>query len=191
MRFNRHSELEGTHATFSASKYHWINYSDDKLDHVLEFNDAAAKGTRLHEIARRAINDGIKLSTDPEHMTEPYQATVARYVNDCVDRKMHAEVVLRYSDNFFGTADAIGYEPGLLEISDLKTGVSKVSPTQLYVYAAYFFLEYGLPPYQVRVILRIYQNGEVVEIEADTEFILHIMSRITYIEERIQARQAL
>lgn len=188
MRFNKHSSLEGTHAKFSASKPAWVNWADDKLEHALEYDDAAAKGTRLHELARRAINDGIKLSTDPEHMTEPYQATVARYANECIDLGMRAEVVLRYSDSFYGTADAIGYRPGLLQISDLKTGVNKVSPVQLYIYAAYFFLEYGIPPLQVRVILRIYQNGEVLTIEADVEYILHLMGRITYIEERIQAR---
>jgi hypothetical protein len=191
VRFRKHSDLEGTHARFSASKYHWINWPDDKLDHALDFHDAAAKGTRLHEIARRAINDGIKLSMDPEHMTEPYQATLARYVNDCVDAGMQAEVLLKFSENFYGTADAIGYKPGLLEINDLKTGVNKVSPKQLYVYAAYFFLEYEIPPYQNRVILRIYQNGEVFTFEAEIEYVLHVMSRITYIEERIQARQAL
>lgn len=188
MRFNKHSDLEGTHARFGASKNSWDNWSDDKIDHVLEHDDAAAKGTRLHELARRAINDGIKLSEDPVHMTEPYQATVARYANECIDLGMKAEVVLRYSDNFYGTADAIAYEPGLLQISDLKTGVNKVSPKQLHIYAAWFFLEYGIPPLQVRTILRIYQNGEVFTIEADSEFILHLMGRIIYIEERIQAR---
>jgi hypothetical protein len=188
VRFNKHSSLEGTHAKFSASKSSWVNWTDDKLEHALEYDDAAAKGTRLHELARRAINDRIKMSVDPEHMEEPYQATVARYANECIDLGMRAEVVLKYSDHFYGTADAIAYEPKLLQISDLKTGVNKVSPIQLYIYAAYFFLEYGIPPLQVRVILRIYQNGEVFTIEADVEYILFLMSRITYIEERIQAR---
>ena len=31
MNWNRHSELEGSHAFLSASKYHWINYDSDKL----------------------------------------------------------------------------------------------------------------------------------------------------------------
>jgi hypothetical protein len=188
VRFNKHSDLEGTHARFGASKPAWVNWSDDKLDHVLEFDDAAAKGTRLHELARRAINDGIRMSEDPEHMTEPYQATVARYVNECIDLGMRAEVVIRYSDNFYGTADAIAYEPGLLQISDLKTGVNKVSPVQLYLYAAWFFLEYGIPPLSVKIILRIYQNGDVITVEADPEYVLFLMSRTVYIEERIQAR---
>ena len=31
MNFNKHSDLEGCHAFLSASKYHWINYDDEKL----------------------------------------------------------------------------------------------------------------------------------------------------------------
>ena len=32
MNFNEHSHLEGLHAFLSPSRYHWINYSDEKLD---------------------------------------------------------------------------------------------------------------------------------------------------------------
>ena len=31
MVFNKHSDLEGSHAFLSASKYHWINYDEEKL----------------------------------------------------------------------------------------------------------------------------------------------------------------
>lgn len=31
MIFNNHSNLEGQHAFLGASKYHWINYSEDKV----------------------------------------------------------------------------------------------------------------------------------------------------------------
>ena len=31
MNFNKHSNLEGQHAFLGASKYHWINYSEDKV----------------------------------------------------------------------------------------------------------------------------------------------------------------
>ena len=31
MQWNDHSRIEGRHATFSASKYNWLNYTDDKL----------------------------------------------------------------------------------------------------------------------------------------------------------------
>jgi hypothetical protein len=186
--WNRHSDLEGTHARFGASKNSWVDWSDDKIDAVMDYEDAAAKGTRLHYLAALAINDRVYMSEDPKHHKEPHQATVARYANECIDLGMRAEVVLRYSDSFYGTADAIAYEPGLLQISDLKTGVNKASFKQLYIYAAWFFLEYGIPPLPVKVILRLYQNGDVLMVEADTEYILFLMSRIQYIEKRRQAR---
>ena len=31
MNFNKHSNLEGRHAFLGASKYHWVNYDEDKL----------------------------------------------------------------------------------------------------------------------------------------------------------------
>ncbi len=32
MIFNNHSNLEGQHAFLGASKYHWINYDETKVD---------------------------------------------------------------------------------------------------------------------------------------------------------------
>ncbi len=61
MRFNRHSELEGRHAFLSASKYHWVNYTDDKIDRVYTAAMAAARGDRLHSIAHDLIREGVKL----------------------------------------------------------------------------------------------------------------------------------
>ena len=31
MNFVKHSELEGQHAFLGASKYHWINYDENKV----------------------------------------------------------------------------------------------------------------------------------------------------------------
>ena len=31
MNFNKHSKLEGQHAFLGASKYHWINYDEEKI----------------------------------------------------------------------------------------------------------------------------------------------------------------
>lgn len=51
MNFNRHSNLEGQHAFLGASKYHWINYTDDKIaDSYVRFL-ATQKGTVLHAFA--------------------------------------------------------------------------------------------------------------------------------------------
>lgn len=56
MNFNRHSNLEGQHAFLGASKYHWINYTDDKIaDSYVRFL-ATQKGTVLHAFAAQCIN---------------------------------------------------------------------------------------------------------------------------------------
>ena len=55
MNFNRHSNLEGQHAFLGASKYHWINYTDDKIaDSYVRFL-ATQKGTVLHAFAAQCI----------------------------------------------------------------------------------------------------------------------------------------
>lgn len=61
MNFNRHSNLEGQHAFLGASKYHWINYTDDKIaDSYVRFL-ATQKGTVLHAFAAQCILLGQKL----------------------------------------------------------------------------------------------------------------------------------
>jgi hypothetical protein len=175
---------------FSASNYHWINYSDDKMDHAFRTAMASAKGTRLHELAKKAISDGIRLSEDPEHMTEPYQATMALYVNDAITLGLTAEQILFYSINFYGTADAIGFRDRFLRIHDLKTGVARTSEKQLYVYAAYFCLEYEMNPYEIETELRIYQNDEVRIYRADPDLIMYIMEKVTAFNERIEAQKS-
>jgi hypothetical protein len=92
---------------------------------------------------------------------------------------MSAEVVLFYSPNAFGTADAIAYRHRLLRISDLKSGATRTSEHQLEVYAALFFLEYKIDPFSMRGIeLRIYQDGCVREYIGDPYFIRGIMDKI-------------
>jgi hypothetical protein len=46
------------------------------------------------------------------------------YINQCLQFQMQPEVVLFYSPNAYGTADAISYRYRRLRISDLKTGVT-------------------------------------------------------------------
>lgn len=186
MHFKKHYSQEGTHAFLSASNYHWINDTDDKLDRRFLIAQAASKGVRLHDLARRAINDGIRFSEDPDHMTEPYQQTLAHYVNDAIDFGMISEQVLYYSDNCYGTADTIGFRDLFLRISDYKSGVTRTSEKQLYVYAALFCLEYDQDPFEIDTELRIYQNGEVRVYPADPEMISFIMARIVAFDKRIE-----
>ena len=47
MNFNNHSNLEGQHAFLGASKYHWINYGEDKVAEAYRNFLATQKGTVL------------------------------------------------------------------------------------------------------------------------------------------------
>lgn len=178
MLFNRHSNLIGQHAFLSASNYHWINYNEDKLDRVFVQSQAAKRGTELHELAHNAIRLGVKLRS-PKN--------IATYVNDAIGYRMEPEQILYYSDNCFGTADAIAFRRNKLRIHDLKTGVTPASEHQLEVYAAIFCLEYRFKPFEIDIELRIYQSDEVRIYEADPDVITHIMSTIVSFDNRINA----
>lgn len=177
MNFNQHSNLLGKHAFLSASSYHWVNYSEERLEERLITAFAAQRGTELHEFASKAITLGVKL---PKTKT-----TLNMFVNDAIGYRMSSEQVLYYSDNAFGTADAISFNRGRLRIHDLKTGVTKVSMIQLQIYMALFCLEYGIKPGKVDAELRIYQNDEVMIEHPEVDDILHIMDTIVTFDKRI------
>ena len=179
MRFNDHSNLAGRHAFLSASKYHWINYSDEKLDRTYKLALAAQRGTELHNFAMQAIRLGIKLPRTPKTLND--------YVNDAIGFRMEPEQILMYSDNAFGTADTISFRKDLIRIHDLKTGVVPASVHQLEVYAAFFCLEYKMKPSEIGMELRIYQNDEVQVFEPDPMDIVQIMDRIVTFDARINA----
>ena len=158
MNFNKHSDLEGLHAFLSASKYHWINYDEEKLTLAYKNHLATLKGTELHDFACKAIRLGIKLTEQP----------------------------LYYSENAFGTADSISFRKGILRIHDLKTGQSSVSMHQLEVYAALFCLEYHKKPSDIKILLRIYQSDKVICYEPPAEDIIFIMDKIVRFDKRIE-----
>lgn len=54
MNFNNHSNLEGQHAFLGASKYHWINYGEDKVAEAYRNFLATQKGTVLHALQHSA-----------------------------------------------------------------------------------------------------------------------------------------
>ena len=170
MNFNKHLNLSGQHAFLCASKYHWVNYSDEKVaDSYLKFL-AVQKGTILHEFAAQCISLGQKLPKSNK--------TLNRYVNDAIGFKMVPEQVLYYSDNCFGTADTISFRDDFLRIHDLKTGVTPANIKQLEIYAALFCLEYKIKPGNIGMELRIYQSDEIIFHEPTAEEILPIMDRI-------------
>ena len=151
MIFNAHSDLKGKHAFLSASKYHWVRYDEKRMAEVFRNSLAAERGTKLHELACQCIRLGVRLPRN--------RKTLNLYVNDAIGFGMTPEVLLYYSKNCFGTADAIAYDRGLLRIHDLKTGEYPGNMDQLLVYAALFALEYGVTPEQIE--LRIYQSDDI------------------------------
>lgn len=177
MNFNNHLNLEGQHAFLGASKYHWINYSEDKV--VESYNKflATLKGTTLHEFAAQCIKLGQKLPKSKK--------TLNNYVNDAIGYKMIPEQVLCYSENCFGTADAICFRNRLLRIHDLKTGIIPAHMEQLEIYAALFCLEYKFKPSDIDIELRIYQHDEVLCHNPSVEEIVPIMDKIITFDKAI------
>lgn len=170
MNFVRHSNLEGRHAYLSASKYHWINYDEEKLAQTFRNFLAVERGTELHDLASRLIKLGVKLPKSNK--------TLNNFVNDAIGFKMESELPLLYSDNCFGTADAISFRNGKLRIHDLKTGEGPTHFEQLEIYAALFCLEYKFDPSKIDIELRIYQNDEMRILEPQSEDIQMIMDKI-------------
>ena len=177
MNFKKHSSLEGKHAFLGASKYHWINYDDEKLIESYSKFQATLNGTILHDFACQCITLGQKLPKS--------QKTLNMYVNDAIGFKMKPEQVLYYSDNCFGTADAIIFRNNLLRIHDLKTGVTRAHMEQLEIYAALFCLEYNKKPSDIDMELRIYQNNEILVHNPTVEDILPIMDKIITFDKLI------
>lgn len=178
MRFNRHYNLEGLHAPFSPSQHSWLNYDDDKAVEVYQNRKAAEMGSRLHQWAKDTIDLRIKQPRSNK--------TIYAYVNDAIGFKMDTEVVLFYSERFFGTADAISFRNGVLRIHDLKTGKTPVKMEQLKIYAALFCLEYKIKPGEIKMELRIYQNDEILFHNPTAEEILPIMDHIVHLNKLLE-----
>lgn len=178
MNFNNHSQLEGLHAFLSPSKYHWINYDNDKLISTFSRYQASVRGTQLHDLACQCIRLGVKLPKSRKSLN--------MYVNDAIGYKMQTEQVLYYSDNCFGTVDSISFRNNLLRIHDLKTGESPASINQLLVYAALFCLEYKIKPVDIEIELRIYQADEALIHIPEPEEIFNIMDKIINFDKKIE-----
>ena len=177
MNFNQHFRLNGLHAPFSPSQPSWLNYTDEKALDVYSNKKAAEMGTRLHSWAKETIDLGIRQPRSKK--------TIYAYVNDAIGFDMETEVVLYYSERFFGTADAISFSNGVLRIHDLKTGkTGKIEDhmEQLLVYAALFCLEYKMKPGEIKIELRIYKNDDVLVCNPEADDILPIMDKIIHLD---------
>ena len=126
MNFNKHLNLEGLHAVFSPSQSNWLRYDDTKAVEFYRNKQAAEMGTRLHEWAKKTIDLGIKQPRSKK--------TIYAYVNDAIGFRMSTEVILYYSDRFFGTADAISFRNGFLNIS-LRVAARRRPTRQTAVFA--------------------------------------------------------
>lgn len=204
MNFNKHLDLEGKHAILSASSWRWINDDQNSLVKRLCSQYAMQIGTILHDIARKHIQHLIKLNKydkknvmlellsndipgfiiDAMDFDQMFE-NLMTYVNDGVGYKMRPEVVLRYSDNFFGTADAISFDERarFLRIHDYKSGVLPAHIEQLEIYAALFCLEYRFKPSEISTELRIYQSNQILYHEPEPEEILGIANKIVELDK--------
>lgn len=199
MNFNKHFAQEGKHAILSASSWRWINDDKDSLVKRITSSYAQSIGTILHGLAYRHIKYRIKMNKydkknvmlellsngvpaividtiDFDRMFENLMV----YVNDGVGFKLSPEVVLYYSDNFFGTADAIGFNENdrILRIHDYKSGVIPAHIEQLEIYAALFCLEYRFKPHEIDIHLQIYQGADVLYHNPEPGEIKEIIDKI-------------
>lgn len=170
MNFRKHSNLEGQHAFLGASKFSWLNYSPEKVAESYMKLLATMKGTELHDFASRCIRLGQKLPKS--------RKTLNMFVNDAIGFKMESEQILYYSDNCFGTADAISFRNNILRIHDLKTGETKAHIEQLLIYTALFCLEYEVKPEEIEIELRIYQYDDIFSYIPTGEEVRTIMKKI-------------
>ena len=214
MNFNQHSSLVGKHAVFSPSSPYWINDTDNDILRKYVNSYMSSVGTILHDFARSYIEHGFKMSKfDKKAATvalldngipagvvtrlplDDIFVNIINYVNDGVAFEMKPEVVLYYSDNFFGTADTIHFDErnGYLRIHDLKTGIVPGKMEQLLIYNALFILEYGpmlgFRPGDIQSELRIYQGGEIVYHNPPVIDICAIVDRIVNIDKLLSTTQ--
>lgn len=176
MSFNKSfSNLEGTHAPFSASQSSWLRYSDEKLISVYLNMKAKELGTKLHKWAQDTIELGIE---QPDT-----QRTIYMYVNDVISYGMSTERMVGYSEHFYGTADALSFRNDELRIFDLKTGKTPAHMDQLLLYATYYCLENRIDPKKIRIELRIYQMDEIEIYEPDGEEIKDLMKKIKHFDK--------
>lgn len=201
MIFNKHSELEGRHAVLSPSKHYWLNYDDEGLIRSYISSFATEIGTLVHEYAADRIRFRLPMDAENEEAKNALLAFLLKngipfrvidldrifynlvpYVNDAIGYKMDSEIILKYSDLCFGTADAIGIRRNWLRIHDLKTGQSPACMDQLLCYAGLFFLEYkrDYRPQTMKIELRIYQNQEILISQPSSEEVKTVMDKIIH-----------
>ena len=183
MNWNEHSQLKGCHSFMSPSQGSWLDDTDEEFLARYSNYKAKERGTMLHDWAAQTIDicieEGIKLQNN--------KTTLPMYINDAIGFKMRTEQPLVYSENCYGTADAISFVDAkkILRIHDLKTGKTPAKMRQLYIYAALFCLEYNFKPDTLKIETRIYQNDEIYVERPGVDIILPIMDNIVHKDKLI------
>lgn len=178
MSLKKNTRLIGLHAFLSPSNYSWLDYDPDKLRSSYFNKQQARLGDQLHEYAQKAIE--LKV------MQADNGSTLSSYINDAIGFRMNPEFPLYYTDDCFGTTDAISFREErwpegsrfTLRISDLKTGLIAANMKQLLIYAAIFCFEYRYNPRDIKIVLRIYQNDAIEELIPDPSDIVIVMSKV-------------
>lgn len=170
-----------SHAIFSASNYHWLNYDIEKMLEIYAKKVTAREfGTKMHNLAAMCI--------ELQQPLPDIESTLNMYVNDAISFGMTPEKQLYFSEEFHGTADSITVDPeNVLRIHDLKTGASRTSLKQLEIYAALFCLDFGCRPDDFSGIeLRIYQNNDICGETVGVDEIIPIMDKMITIDKIIR-----
>lgn len=208
MNFNQHSELRGRHAVFAPSVPYWMNDNEEEAIQRYCSSFATSVGTALHSLAEDHIKYSVKMTRfDKKYVpltllkakvpasvvdrlpVDDLFDNLMPYVNDSIGFRMTPEVVLYYSDIFFGTTDAIHFDERerLLRINDFKSGSSPAKMDQLIGYDALFRLEYcpllRIRPEEIRSELRIYQFGEVRLCEPESDEVISVMNHIKALDK--------
>lgn len=211
MIWNEHSDIRGKHATFAPSNPSFLNYGLEPENEDIIFQRFVAQyssqiGTIVHDFAEERIIYNQKLfkanrsdllikllkaRIPPIVINMDYIYTnLMPYVNDAISFRMDPEIPLWYSDDCYGTADAICYRDKELRIHDLKTGRGTVHMDQLLSYAALFFLEYKASPESTSTILRIYQANDILEDRPEPERIRAAMNQIVELDKKVKKWKA-
>lgn len=218
MNFNNHLELIGKHAQFSPSQSSWLRYDDDKLLFTHTNRHRKILGTELHDFANSQIELSQKVTNLKaminsvatfifvkyktldqieygksliwalKELPEEIFETLKLFINDAIGYKMSSEIVLAYSNRFFGTTDAIAFRNNFLRVHDFKSGDGKADFEQLLIYVALFCLEYKIKPANIQIECRIYQYAEAHCYEPSVDEIVPIMDKIIMSDKLLMPR---